>query len=384
MSSLAEEIGADIVGYIDLIENYQLEFKEDMTYARLIEKIAYVKDFPFVRYAEVNFVTPCEEQYFTNDALYTTDELWETIWKDENGDGVRQDKEMKNIKKTDENDDWSNFIVAGNNWGLEALNVHMAWEYKNYFQGAVKVGIYDNMYGQNEDLAYSAIYNNPGVLDSVHGTHVAGIIGAKHNNGKGISGVSTNARLYAYTAGSSFTEDVCTFVKMINQGVRVINVSYSCPADFAYSATIYQTGKAHELIMRQSNVVSQVLDGLINQGYDFLIVVAAGNGNGKTFVKDPEGDFEYSIFDDEKESHDNLRKIVGTPDAKYSFYFNAIEKDSVKNRIMVVGAVKNLGKEEFTIANFSQEGLRVDTYAPGVDILSTVPKTGFGDSYMVL
>ena len=30
------------------------------------------------------------------------------------------------------------------------------------------------------------------------------------------------------------------------------------------------------------------------------------------------------------------------------------------------------------------KGLRVDTYAPGVDILSTVPKTGFGDSYMVL
>lgn len=54
----------------------------------------------------------------------------------------------------------------------------------------------------------------------------------------------------------------------------------------------------------------------------------------------------------------------------------------MKSRIMVVGAVKHSPGNQFSIADFSQEGSRVDTYAPGVDILSTVPKDIFPDDYM--
>lgn len=349
MRNLAEELDADIVGYIELIANFQLEFREEMTYTELMDKIVYVTELPFVRYAELNLATPTELQYFSND--YNS-------WY------------------------WSECFVDGDNWGLEALNVPKAWDYKNQFKGSVKVGIYDDMFGQNEDIAYEYLYENPEKITSYHGTLVAGIIGAKHNNGKGISGVATNAKLYGYAYAPSFQDSVAYYVRMIAQGVRVINVSTSYTGDVTYSATIYKNGDAYNAIMKEARSVSNYLKGLLEQGYDFLFVVAAGNGNGKTYVKDPEGVYEYSVFDEDIKRHTTLEKIVGHPDAKYSLHLTAIDDVAIKNRVIVVGAAQDLGNQQFSVAAFSQEGSRVDTYAPGVDILSTVPQKEYGVAYM--
>lgn len=349
MRTLTEELDADIVGYIELIADYQLEFREEMTYTELRDKIAYVTELPFVRYAELNLATPTEVQYFSSD--YNS-------W------------------------DWSDRFVGGNNWGLEALNVPKAWDYKNQFKGSVKVGVYDNMFGQNEDLVYAGLYENPGKITSYHGTLVAGIIGAKHDNGKGISGVATDVKLYGHTWGATLEESLAVFIKMLGQGIRVINVSTSYTDDVIYSATICKSGKAYDAVMDEAGKATIILGGLIDCGYDFTFVVAAGNGNGKTYVKDPEGAYEYSVFDSDKPEHTSLDKIVGHPDAKYSFFLTAIDDEDIKDRIIVVGAVQDLGNQQFSVAAFSQEGSRVDTYAPGVDILSTVPQKEYGVAYM--
>lgn len=62
MEQLAEEIGADIVGYVELIADYQLEFRRDMSYAELMQMVEYVETFPFIDYSELNLATPCEPQ----------------------------------------------------------------------------------------------------------------------------------------------------------------------------------------------------------------------------------------------------------------------------------------------------------------------------------
>jgi len=395
MENLAEEIGAEIVGYVELIEDYQFEFTQSMSYSELMDMVVYLEGIPYVDYAELNLASPCEVQFYSNDELYEEGAplYIETKREDTNNDRKVEDKEYENIiQKKDENhpgnDGWTT-IPDGNSWGLEALNVPKAWDYRDRFQGSIKVGIYDNMFGKNEDLVFDDIINNPREIDKVHGTHVAGIIGAEFNNETGISGVATDVRLYGNAVENSLASYASRFTKLIENDVRVINVSYSYTQDKIYSASANESGKAHNEITREANALSKKLKKLIIQGYDFLFVVAAGNGNGTKFVKDSGGKYEYSVFNPDDSDHLKLTQVIGNPDPKYSFALTAIgdEDKIVKNRIMVVGAVghsMNGAEAQYYVAGFSQEGDRVDTYAPGEKILSTVPNSGFCDSYMLL
>ncbi|MGN1083383.1 MAG: S8 family serine peptidase, partial [Lachnospiraceae bacterium] len=389
IEKIAEEIGAEIVGYVELIEDYQFEFKQTMTYSELMDMVNYLEGIPYVDYAELNLAAPCKEQYFSNDELYLTDELWKTSSADSNNDGVYEDTEMQNTKTPNANDGWKKFTADGNNWGLEALNVHGAWDYKDSYQGPVKVGIYDNMFGENDDLVFDDCIGNPRKIDKVHGTHVAGTIGATFDNGIGISGVATDVKLYGYSVANTLASDGQIFAKLIENDVRVINVSYGYFDEITYAASVNDsTGdKARKMIRREAESLSKKLKKLIVQGYDFLIINSAGNGNGRSYVKDSREPYGYAIYNPEDPQHTNETPDVGHPKPCYSSKLAAITEEIVASRIMVVGAVEhsmNGYKTEYSIASFSQEGNRVDVYAPGVDILSTVPKSGFCDSYMTL
>lgn len=66
-----------------------------------------------------------------------------------------------------------------------------------------------------------------------HGTRVAGVIGAKGNNGVGVSGVSQTTRLMAVKAGNTTQMCVSDVIKGINfaryNGAHIINASYGGP-----------------------------------------------------------------------------------------------------------------------------------------------------------
>ena len=81
--------------------------------------------------------------------------------------------------------------------------------------------------------------------DAGHGTHVAGIIGAKGNNGLGVTGVNWDAKIMALkfldANGAGNTADAANAIDYaVNHGARVINASWGGPA---FSQALFQAVK---------------------------------------------------------------------------------------------------------------------------------------------
>jgi thermitase len=152
--------------------------------------------------------------------------------------------------------------------------------------------------------------------DNDHGTHVAGTIAAKANNGIGIAGVAFNADLVICKAldefGSGSIADVASCIGWVSsQGAKVISMSL--------------TGGASTTIQ---NAVANAWDN----GNGAVIVAAAGN----------EGD-------------DRVDYPAGYPE------------------VVSVAATDNRDAR----ADFSNANSDVEIAAPGVDVLSTVPGGGY-------
>lgn len=189
--------------------------------------------------------------------------------------------------------------------------------------------------GDNPDDIKDVKYGNPWVVGSVedesHGTHVAGIVLASRNNGKGMNGVTNNVKLITARAvpdGDEYDKDVALAIRyMADMGAKVVNMSfgksYSPNADWVYEAIKYAESK------------------------DVLLVHAAGN-DGKDI--DKSDNFP-------TDTPDKLKEIVG-------------------NYITVGASTRSF--DEKLVASFSNYGKRmVDIFAPGLEIYSTVPNNEY-------
>ncbi|MDH6127696.1 S8 family serine peptidase [Kitasatospora sp. GP82] len=116
------------------------------------------------------------------------------------------------------------------------------------------------------DPRYGAWRPDPGVTESGHGTHVAGIVGAAQD-GKGVTGVAPGVRIAAVRLlgplGQYYAENiVCGLLWAADHGVKAINDSYfadpwkyNCPEDPDQSALIMAVGRAVAYAQRQGAVV---------------------------------------------------------------------------------------------------------------------------------
>lgn len=157
--------------------------------------------------------------------------------------------------------------------------------------------------------------------DMWHGTHIAGTIGAKGNNGIGVVGVCWNIRLMACkflnAGGSGYTSDAVTAIQYaVNQGARIINNSWG--------------GSGYNDSLRAA--ISAAGDRGV------LVVCAAGNDRRDT-------------------------DIVPNYPSGYNL-----------NNIVSVAATTSSDTRAF----FSNWGLSsVDLGAPGLDVLSTAPNGSY-------
>ena len=86
--------------------------------------------------------------------------------------------------------------------------------------------------GDNEDDFNDRYYGNNDIMAGTpfHGTHVAGIIGAERNNGKGIDGIADNVKIMMIRAvpdGDEHDKDIALAIRYaVDNGARVVNMSF--------------------------------------------------------------------------------------------------------------------------------------------------------------
>jgi cell wall-associated protease len=201
-------------------------------------------------------------------------------------------------------------------------------QYDLNFDGRAIVGdnptdINDTNYGNNNVLGSKD--------DETHGTHVSGIILASRNNGVGMNGVATNAKLMSVRAvpdGDERDKDVALAIRYaVDNGAKVINMSF---------------GKAY------SPYRHWVFDAIKHaEKHDVLLVHAAGNSG-------------QDIDVESNWPNDSMDKVL-----------------EITDNVLTIGAM-SVNYDENLPASFSNYGkLNVDVFAPGVQIYSTFPKNEY-------
>ncbi len=193
-----------------------------------------------------------------------------------------------------------------------------------------------NIVGDDYSNPYEKYYGNNQIIGpkAEHGTHVAGIIGADRNNGKGIKGICQDSKIMVLRVvpdGDERDKDVANaIIYAADNGARVINMSF---------------GKT---LSPQKDAVDKAVK--YAYGKDVLIIHAAGN--------------------DAK----NIDEEPNYPSAKFE------QVDYTAPNWIEVGA-SSWQKGKKKVASFSNYGKNtVDVFAPGEDIYSCIPENKY-DSY---
>ena len=230
-------------------------------------------------------------------------------------------------------------VFFSSQWGMDAINICDAW---NISTGSsnIKVAVIDQgIDASHPEFCYTNItstfdmINNssPSVVRGEHGTHVAGIIFANHNEGN-MAGIAPNVSLIDISDSLELPMELfllkmaLAFSKAKQQGADVINCSWG------------MINSNPEMSLNSSLLEDAIYSVLENgrSGKGSIVIFAAGN-------------------------YDNNSYSVRYP-------ANTIEK------LIVVGAIKN----DNTRASFSCYGSQLDIMAPGYQIYSTIPNSGYG------
>lgn len=361
--SLFEECGATVIGFIELTNDFQIEFAEDKTNSELKAFIEKFEESDLIASASLNISNEMKgdsswTEYECNDELYNDGYIARNV----GGHKTEYYKDKDPDELTDAR-------FHGDNWALKELNVPNAWKLVGKSVEPVRVGILDVGFveGGHEDLSALHVYNNCDDKRQ-HGTHVAGIIGADHNE-IGIAGVATNVQMYGWTSDEvdSVMGDKVALATLVGKHVRVINYSVGYKDYIAYSIQM-ETSRASILVNEKRKIYTEFLCKLYQQGYDFVIVTAAGNGNNIKYSVSPDLSGMYLV--------DNKGKRIREIEARNNSEYNSIMDPYLMSRIIVVASTRPEKPgmlNDVLVSGFNCVGERVDVYAPGEDILSTVP-----------
>ncbi len=210
--------------------------------------------------------------------------------------------------------------------GITYFTGRLNYHFNVDFNGREVVG--DNPYDFS-DRAYGNGDPSPKEASEDHGTHVAGIIAAERNNGKGVQGVADDVEIMSLRAipdGDEYDKDIALAIRYaVDNGASIINASFGKP------------------FSPNSEWVKEALAYAAEN--DVLFV--QGSGNDALDLDKPEN-LHFP--------HDQ----VGTG-------------PEYVNNVLTVGSLdSDYGSE--VVSSFSNYGgVTVDIFAPGGDVYSTVP-----------
>ena len=389
IAALFDSYDAEIDESMADIDVYRLVFKEAMTYDNLEALIKKIKANPIVENAYLNTVTEFEAD--------TTD--------------AEDDFEYKNPAFPDDpwnSDTWNVTVPRGENWGVEAIDAPGAWGYLDQMS-SVRIGLIDSMPNlSHEDLSFansSCLFidedtgitntNKYSISPDDHGTHVSGTMNAAWDNTAGVSGVmggkgelyysavyyDSNGKLSSkYATAYSYLLALKT---LIDQDVQVINISQNTSRLIGFAASHGNQNAINHLSL-QADLTEKGLNRIISAREaadkpDFVICVAAGNSNSTYYYKDDKATYGYR---EEMTTWETVKYLFGWRGergnslALYNNFLNLMDAESVKDRVIVVGAVgidsgaSTQNNTQYSYAYFSNVGSRVDVVAPGVDVYS--------------
>lgn len=314
VGKIVQDFGGTIKGKNEYLNTYQVVLEKPRTYSELKKLEEELSGFEEILRADINYFLRIEAEDYSE--VQPNDEKWRNQWHD---------------------------TPDGNNWGMEAIHAPKLWGImENNRTYSINVGVLDSQfYTEHEDLKFNDIYLNEYKVhrdSSNHGTFVCGIIAAVHND-KGVAGILPDTGLYCASMDGLKNRGVKTDVKGITvsnyeagfvyliviKGCKVVNLSYGGGLD------VYED---YEEIKH----MTYSLKNLLHEGYDFLIVKAAGNDR-----------TSYEIYDE----------------------FSLISDQEVLDRILTVGAAE-LFMGKIYIWDKSNYGDTVDLIAPGHQICSTI------------
>ena len=241
-----------------------------------------------------------------------------------------------------------------------AIQTPGAWTYNDYFNN-VNIGIIDSGFSTaHEDLNIQIA--SKGNTPNNHGTHVAGIIGAKPNNGIGSTGIVNKSSIYCYMGKSKLTtSEIYNGLDVLvrEKQCRVINLSQGLKA-YEIGGKLYENNnKINPLsdndIASWSERASMEIGLLLKDNQDFIIVQSAGNGTENTSVGIDAVNNGYFCSITAENCYSKIQGV-------------SVEK--ILNRIIIVANAFYVGKYQLT--SDSNGGGKVDIAAPGVEIFSTV------------
>lgn len=411
VEKLAKKYDAEIVGRIEQTGDYQLQLSNVYSLEELEQLSEDLKAEDIVASADINYIFDAEPS------------------------DVESSSESFQYGKEWAGDLSNSTDCAGKSWGFEMIQAPAAWEllkeHSDQVNQDLRIGLIDNGFDDNhEDLGFAETFYNQNISEDnkKHGTHVAGIMAAKSDNEAGICGVYPfgDGHLYgvSFKGVSKYSENTvsvmqekCSYSELILRNVKIINCSYG-PDEISTLAIVYNDANAIQKMENESTCLAEFFQRLLDKGYDFCIVQAAGNGSNTSYTRakcvngqlqyDANG--EYAIVTGKnKKSYNMLYRVNGKwqdfkvpkweeknikyvkdMDAKDYSLLSKIKKSDfpdIYDRIIVVGAVdRDKKRSSYSNCNLSSENGRVDIYAPGGNsdsignkIFSLQPKNVYND-----
>lgn len=348
MEKLANDYEAEIVGWIEQTGDYQLKLSQTHTKEELEGIVTSIQQDDRVVSAYLDYVFEVAGNKIESRNGFLFGKKWE--------------KDLQNF-----ND------CKGKSWGFEAVETLAAWdvlENNSSKVNPVRIGLVDVGFDvDHEDLGFAETFYN---IENDHGTHVAGTMAAKTDNREGICGVYPygDGNLYGvswagtanYSENGDFTVSSMflkiAYSELILRNVKIINNSlgfnyYQWNPPLKYDDHPAWDNRV-DFLTSNAYILADFLNRLLEKGYDFVLVNSAGNDS------------------------DRDNNVIY--DSQYNFWTTVINEEEypeVYNRIIVVGAVDS----EYNISNFSNGGNRVDIYAPGEEIYSTIPENKYTNQF---